>query len=394
MIREKLNAMTSPSTTFIRNFTSRGRPYQVEAYRDWLIVLIVNNVLLAGIAVPRIPIAWRLTACLLLSVGFAIGAIIVLHDAGHHRFSRHYIPNMLTVNTAVPVGLWVAHWTIKHRAHHRLPAAYPDDGFTQANGLLRLHPEAPYRSFYRFQHIYAGLIYTLMLPGELLSQVSFLIKGSIGGERQTTPLTRRLVTFSAEKLVTFLVLLPYLLVSNLWNFLVLLTASCVLAGFITACILVIGHVNVGLVYERRDDGPFAWQSYVVSTTASFSTASPTMAWITGGLTHHLVHHLYPQASRKQLRAMYRTTVAAVEERVHITSVEFSTFRAALRGHWVALKKLGSGATDLSAVGLNGGSRGKGETLLKSHMAELIDSAILTEETTPVCIIKEAHQAPR
>jgi linoleoyl-CoA desaturase len=129
-----------------------------------------------------------------------------------------------------------------------------------------------------------------------------------------------------------------------------LTLSCFLAGFISACILVIGHVNIGLVYTQPKSEPLAWQSYVVSTTTSFSTSSPIIAWITGGLTHHVAHHLHPSASRKQLRAAHCATIAAVEENTHITSVEFLTLRAALRGHLAALKELGAGATDLSAHG--------------------------------------------
>src|SRR5690348_14573657 len=122
------------------------KSHQREAYLDWAIIALFNNSVLLTIALVMPPLAILLPASLVLGFGFAMGVITVLHNAGHHRYSQRYWPNMLVVHSAVPVGLWVAHWTLKHRVHHKLPAAYPDDAFTQA-GPLRLHPLAPHRPF-------------------------------------------------------------------------------------------------------------------------------------------------------------------------------------------------------------------------------------------------------
>ncbi len=149
----------------------KGKSHRREAYLDWAVIALFNNAVLLTIALIMPPLAILLPVSLVLGLGFAMGAITVLHNAGHHRYSQRYWPNMLAVHSAVPVGLWVAHWTLKHRIHHRLPAAYPDDAFTQAGGMLRLHPLAPHRPFHRFQHVYAWFMYPLAWAADMQSQL-------------------------------------------------------------------------------------------------------------------------------------------------------------------------------------------------------------------------------
>src|SRR5579859_4591081 len=105
----------------------RRRADRSEAYRDWMIIAAGNHLLMIAITAFSLPLLGFTAASIMLGVGFAAGAITVLHDAGHGRFSRNYLPNMLVVHSAAPIGLWVAHWTLKHKVHHRMPAAYPDD---------------------------------------------------------------------------------------------------------------------------------------------------------------------------------------------------------------------------------------------------------------------------
>src|SRR5262245_29672073 len=123
----------------------RSHEPRVEAYRDWLMIAIVNHALMTVLAVVYLPLGTEVFLGLLLGVGFAMAAVTVLHNAGHHRYSRGYWANALAVHTAAPMGMWVRHWTFKHVVHHRLPAAYPDDSFTDTSGWLRVHPLAPRR---------------------------------------------------------------------------------------------------------------------------------------------------------------------------------------------------------------------------------------------------------
>ncbi len=315
------------------------KSHQREAYLDWAIIALFNNSMLLTIALVMPPLTILMPASLVLGFGFAMGAITVLHNAGHHRYSQRYWPNMLVVHSAVPVGLWVAHWARKHRVHHKLPAAYPQDAFTQA-GPLRLHPLAPHRPFHRFQHVYAWFLYPLAWVSDMQSQLRYLVTGEISGLRSRPSASWRLSTFVLEKAVAAAILVPYLLLAHGIRLLLSLCVATLVAGLLVSCVVAIGHINVGLDYAMMDGSGRDWTAYVVATTASFSTDGRFLPWLTGGLTHHLAHHLRPLASRKELRGLHSRMGGCGESRPGLKIVEFQTLRAALHGHGKALKRLG------------------------------------------------------
>lgn len=122
--------------------------------------------------------------------------------------------------------------------------------------------------------------------------------------------------------------------------LLLLGVATVFAGLVVGCVVALGHINVGLQYAWAGSTERDWTAYVTATTASFSTGSRFMPWLTGGLTHHLAHHLRPLATRRELRNLHSRMAEGGEHRPATGIVEFETLRAALRGHGRALKRLG------------------------------------------------------
>ncbi len=322
---------------------SKWKSHQGEAYLDWAIIALLNNSMLLVMALVKSSLTLSLPVALVLGFGFYMGAVTVLHNAGHHRYSRRYWPNMLAVHSAVPTGLWVAHWTLKHRVHHKLPAAYPDDAFTQAGSLLRLHPLAPHRPIHRFQHLYVWFLYPLAWFADMNSQLRYLVTGHISGAGAKQAASRRLGTFAIEKAAAFVILLPYLLLAHGIRMLLLLCVATLFAGLLVGCVVALGHINVGLHYALTGSPERDWTAHVVATTASFSTGGRFMPWLTGGLTHHLAHHLRPLATRKELRGLHLRMAEYGQHREtcpELKVVEFPNLRAAFYGHAKALKRLG------------------------------------------------------
>jgi len=173
-----------------------------------------------------------------------------------------------------------------------------------------------------------------------MSQLRYLVTGRIGGLPEKSCATYRAATFFAEKTTALLALLPYLIVAG-YRLMLPLGIAAVSGGFLAACILLVGHVNVGLQYDRDPRIASDWPAYVAATTASFATGTSLVPWITGGLTHHLAHHLRPAASRKDLRQLHIALIDGIRSTSTTPPVEFATLRAALRGHIHALKQLGS-----------------------------------------------------
>jgi linoleoyl-CoA desaturase len=218
---------------------SKRHVARVEAYRDWSVIALGNHLLLGMIALLRPSGTMAVMIGEALGLGVAMGGVVVLHNAAHRRYSRSYFINMLIVQSAVPVGLWLSHWALKHSVHHRIPAAYPDDSFTQANGYLRLHPNAPCHSWHRFQHQYAWLLYALAWPVDLISQLRYLFSGEVSGLNATPGPTRRIGTFLLEKATSGFIVCGYIAIGGR-AFILPLCVAIASGGFLAATIVAIG----------------------------------------------------------------------------------------------------------------------------------------------------------
>ena len=315
------------------------RPERWEPWRDWLILTVLLHLQLVAIAFSGVTGAWLLLAALPLGLTLATATLTVLHDAGHRRFSRRAWPNVLAVQSAAPVGLWTAHWTLKHRVHHRVTQVYPLDEATRSSGLLRLHPGAAWRNVHRRQHLYAWGLYSLAWAGELRSQLTFLRTGAVAGTQ--TPGTRqRASSFLAEKVLCAAVLLPYAVALGIVRLGVLLLAAMTVASLAAATVLVVGHINLGINPPSATPRGRQWARHQVLTSASFATDNAAVRWLTGGMTHHLAHHLRPVAARSELPALHETVVQDVAAQSSTPVREFASLRQAVRGHQARLRELG------------------------------------------------------
>jgi linoleoyl-CoA desaturase len=315
----------------------------LEPWRDAVAIGALNQgVLLLAVALRP---GWGMSALLgaALAVGLATGTLTVLHDAGHRMLSRSAWPNVLAVQLAVPAGLWVGQWTLKHRVHHKLSQVYPIDESTRSSSLLRLHREAPLRSIHRHQHVYAWGLYSLAWVGEVRSQLSYLRTGVIAGSA-TPDAARRMHSFLTEKLLWLLVLTPYVRALGFGRMAVILTVAMSFGSLIAAVVVAVGHINLGLVAEPGLPGA-RWTEHLIRTTASFSTGSRLTRWWTGGMTHHLAHHLRPGASRSQLPTLHATTVRQLVTDTGLPLSEYPTFRAAVLAHHHRLRELGTEPLD-------------------------------------------------
>jgi linoleoyl-CoA desaturase len=318
--------------------TRRRERNRGEPWRDWAVIALLNHAQLLAIALIRPSWPWLLLAALPLAVTLATGTLTVLHDAGHRRFSRNEWPNVFAVQTAVPLGLWVSHWTLKHRVHHRASQVFPVDEATRSN-LIRMHPGVPLKPIHRFQHLYAWPLYGLAWVGELNSQITFVIKGNVIGV-EVPDRAARLRSFLLEKSFCAVVLLPYILLLGWARLAVYVVAAMTFGAVLAAIVLVVGHINEGLYPPSEVPSQREWSRHLVRTTANFNTTNRAVRWFTGGMTHHLAHHLKPVAPRHQLPVLNDTVVRDIVDRSGLPLVEYPTLIAATRSHARRLRELG------------------------------------------------------
>ena len=311
----------------------------MEPWRDWAVLTVLNHGALVSVWLldPAWPVVVLIAAALGVTMSTAV--LTVLHDAGHRRLSRREWPNVLAVQTSAPVGLWVSHWTLKHRAHHRVTQVYPLDEATHSSGIVRLHPGAPLEPIHRYQHVYAWPMYGLAWLGELRSQVNFLRSGQMYGVE--VPARRTLVrSYLLEKALCLAVIGPYFWLLGPLRMTAFMLIALTWGSFLVGVLNVVGHINIGLWPTTAAPRGRDWTAHVVGTTASFSLKNPLMRWFSGGLTHHLAHHLRPVAPRYELPALHDTLVAQAARESGMRVIEYDSLAVAMRGHWQALRLLG------------------------------------------------------
>jgi linoleoyl-CoA desaturase len=312
-----------------------------EPWRDWAVIAVATHAALL-LAVFTDPHGFEIVlAAVPLSLAFALGTLTVLHDAGHRMFSPRPWINAVAVQLAAPGGLWSGHWALKHRVHHKLSQIYPYDESTHSSSALRFHDAAPVIAPLRYQHNYAWVLYCLGWVGEFRSQLRYLRTGEVAG-LEPTPLGARVRSFLGEKALCIAVLSPYAVALGVGRFLILFVIAMTFTSILAALVLVVGHINVALT--ASDDPEIAWAENLMLSTASFSTDSTVVRWLSGGMSHHLAHHLRPVAVRSELPELHRTVVQQAAARTGLPVVEFPTFRSAVVGHRQRLHQLGRPAS--------------------------------------------------
>ncbi len=329
----------STGTGVTRRLTSRRSDrHRGEPWRDWAAIALLNHAQLLAVALIRPSWPWLLLLAIPLGVTLSTGTLTVLHDAGHRRFSRQEWPNVFAVQTSVPLGLWVSHWTLKHRVHHRASQVFPVDEATRSN-LVRMHPGVPLKPHHRFQHLYAFPLYGLAWVGELNSQITFVIKGNVVGV-EVPSRAARLRSFLLEKAFCAVVLLPYILLLGWAKLAVYVVTAMTFGAVLAAIVLVVGHINEGLYPPSQVPSQKEWSKHIVRTTANFNTTNRAVRWLTGGMTHHLAHHLKPVAPRHELPRLNDTVVADVVAKSGLPLVEYPSLWEATKSHARRLHELG------------------------------------------------------
>jgi linoleoyl-CoA desaturase len=306
-----------------------------EAWLGWVGYASAVHAQLIALALVREGAVLLAGQIVLLGATLASALLSVVHDAGHCEFSTRRWVNVLAAQVAVPIGMWIGQYRVKHRVHHNQANVYGLDESTTPHPLLRVHPQSTCRPWHRFQHIYAPVLYALAWVGELKSQVRYLRTGIVGGETVGTRRTRA-TSYLAEKSLTVTILMPYVLLVGPTRFAAVGSAVLAVTSLLAGLVLLAGHFNVGLI----DEPDAAFISRAFTTTAAFSTTSPWLRRLTGGLTHHHVHHLRPHAPRSTFTTLHAELIVPMATERQLPLIEFPTVTALIAGHFTRLRELG------------------------------------------------------
>jgi linoleoyl-CoA desaturase len=332
------------------NFFSAGN-ISPKADRAMWVKIALGIAVLAGswIAIYTLnPGSWKFVALYLLN-GLAQAFLLlnIAHDSNHNAISSLRYVNK-TLNYAFDVcGINSYMWRIlHHRGHHSCINLHGEDDALTGRRILRFTPHEPRTRLQRFQHIYALFLYALTsLDFVLLRDFECFFFPSHGYLKRTKHPAREYVVLFAGKAfyLTYMIILP----------IVLLGKSPLLVGLAFLLTHMIIGLTVALVFQTThtvdstyfpsnraefDNGVY----HIFATTADYATSSPLVAWLAGGLNHHIAHHLCPFVCHTHYASLTRIVKQTAEE-FGVPYRQHRTMRAAIRHHLILLKRLGSDA---------------------------------------------------
>lgn len=224
----------------------------------------------------------------------------------------------------------------EHIKHHQSPMNSENDYDVFAlKELIRLSPDGKKKSLFKFQHLYAPLVYAFYI---------FLqIRGGFSTKffKQRKPLfdkgvLKNLIITSTVSIVFHIALPIYF--SGFKYF--ILCGTLYLVTWQSAIYISSGvpHMtDLNSLIKKQNE---SWPLFVCQTTKNLKCGNWFIDWLTGGLNYHIEHHLLPSIPRQ-----YLPTIQPIVER---TCAEFgypykiySSFREYYRDHYRFLFELGN-----------------------------------------------------
>jgi linoleoyl-CoA desaturase len=312
--------------------------------------LLLATGLCYGMLLARVgggPGRWALWMA--LGLGMFLVALSLAHDASHAAAVRSSRGNAVLsyVYDLVGVSSWLTNWEhveSHHLAMNVLPldVAVGDDVWP----ALRIHPDAPWRPWHRFQHLYFPFVYCLATLQKWLV-LDFLVLWRRRKEVAALPdRYRKVAVMIAFKLLvlSYVAVIPAAVLRlSAWELAAGVLSMHLVPGLVVAFAFQVTHINDTSAFPSLDGKgrlPGSWSLHVLKTTADVAPRSRLLGFVSGGLNTHVVHHLLPNVSHVHLRELTPVIAARARElgapyRVH------PSLGAALRSHVRALKAFGA-----------------------------------------------------
>ncbi len=334
------------SARVAEHFSAQGRPRTADG-RMWRKLAFGAGLFLASYAALALwPLpGWGFVLAYLLH-GFAHLFLLlnVGHDANHGAIARDARLNRALALTMDLCGVSSRLWRLlHHRAHHYTMNIHALDDAMDGRRLLRLSPDAPWRPWHRWQHVYALPLYALAsLDWVLVRDVEKALRPRPGlpAESRFRPRDVAVLLTAKALYLGYMVALPILVFGY--------PATLVLAAFVLAhVVLGLGALLVFQTTHLLDGNAFpaargdarGYAQHVLATTVDVATQSRLLGWWSGGLNAHVVHHLFPGTCHThypELSRLLRRTAAECG----LAYRENPSMRVAVLAHLALLRRLG------------------------------------------------------
>jgi linoleoyl-CoA desaturase len=289
---------------------------------------------------------WKFVAVYLLNALAQTFLLLnIAHDSNHNALSKVGSVNRI-MNYAFDVcGINSYMWRIlHHRGHHSCINLHGEDDALTGRGMLRFTPHESRRPLHRFQHIYALFLYALFSLDYVFVRdfEAFFFPTHDYLKRARHPLREYIILFAGKGLYfTYMLVLPVVLLtrSPLLVALAFVLAHLVI-GLTVSLVFQTTHTVDSTCFPSHRDEFDSTVYHIFATTADYATNNPRVAWLAGGLNHHIVHHLCPFVCHTHYAQLTRIVKETAEE-YGVPYRQHRTMSQAIVHHLILLKQLGN-----------------------------------------------------
>jgi fatty acid desaturase len=249
------------------------------------------------------------------------------HFLGHHPFTNVTDQSMLEGDSMDP------------------------DTVTNEPDIRRIKPHQQYHNHYKFQVIYAPLLYSLLGIKTRISDFTILFVSKMNGKIRVNPLsTWHQAVFWGGKAfwIYYRFILPAQYIGIARTMALNLVADMVLSWTL-AFVFQVNHVVPQAKWPKLDKSTntvtMDWAEMQIRTTMDYGHDSPLTTFFTGALNYQVVHHLFPYISQLH----YAEIAPIIKEHCKKYNIEYNyvnNFADAFKAHIMYLAKMGHAHYDL------------------------------------------------
>lgn len=257
-------------------------------------------------------ILFTIATAVLYGIAQALFSMHVLHDASHCGIShKPTLWKYIGVSFDFVVGgsyyAWLHQHSIGHHLYTNVRGADPDLGEGDVD-FRRVSPAQTWRPVYKYQHIYAPMLYGLLTFKARIVDADTFISRTNGRIRVLNPSLFYVITYLMGKMsfIFFRLVLPLFSVS-LGRLMLTFFIAEFLTGYYLTFVFQVSHVatNMDLLATPLPPAPAAkidqdWAVSQLRTTQDYSHGSSVATFMTGALNYQVAHHLFPTISQNYL----------------------------------------------------------------------------------------------
>ncbi|MFD2564450.1 fatty acid desaturase family protein [Aquimarina rubra] len=329
--KEVQNKLNFCPYRFRRKILFKGAFYSIFTVMMYISLYIVKHPLL----LVMVYVIYGMTS-LLFAFNFA-------HDFSHNTiFRSKRLNHYCFVLLYTLVGAHAESWKDRHvTSHHHAPNVEGYDTDLEITNLIRVVPDSPKKSFHRFQHWYAPLLYTTYSLFWIFIKDFKVFFSKTPGKVKSV---KYKISFWCQKIfyLTYIVVLPLVCIEHNWYMILIgfLIMHLFQSMFLLFTFFMTHHIE-GVEYPKIDDLGFiktSWLMNQIQSSNDFYPFSRFANFVFGGFNNHIAHHLFPHIHHiyypKLNKILYKILLD-----YHIIPNQ-TTYAGGIISHLAHLRKLG------------------------------------------------------